>query len=108
MRRRGNCPDTALAESLFQLLKRERIRRRPYRKRDAARQSVFDAIEMFQNPTRKHTNNCMLSPLDYETRQRSPRNAGVYATRGTSVQPDAICPDGATECCASLVPWALP
>jgi len=30
MSRRGNCHDNALAESVFQLLKRERIRRRTY------------------------------------------------------------------------------
>jgi len=34
--------------------------------RDAARQGVFDYIEMFYNPNRKHTNNGMLSPVDYE------------------------------------------
>ena len=37
-----------------------------YLTRDAARQDVFDYIEMFYNPNRKHTNNGMLSPVDYE------------------------------------------
>jgi len=54
MSRRGNCHDNAVAESFFQLLKRERIRRRTYLTRDAARQDVFDYIEMFYNPTRRH------------------------------------------------------
>ena len=58
--------DNAVADSFFQLLKRERIRRRTYLTRDVARQDVFDYIEMFYNPTRKHTNNGMLSPVDYE------------------------------------------
>ncbi|PYG26436.1 hypothetical protein C8N36_12357, partial [Pelagimonas varians] len=31
---------------------------------DVARQDVFDSIEMFYNPNRKHTNNGMLSPVD--------------------------------------------
>jgi len=57
MSRRGNCHDNAVAESFFQLLKRERIRRLTYLTRDAARQDVFGYIEMFYNPTRKHTNN---------------------------------------------------
>jgi len=57
MSRRGNCHDNAVAESFFQLLKRERIRRRTYLTRDAARQYVFDYIKMFYTPTRKHTNN---------------------------------------------------
>lgn len=42
MSRRGNCHDNAVAESFFNLLKRERIRRRTYKTRDEARQDVFD------------------------------------------------------------------
>lgn len=76
MSRRGNCHD-AVAESFFQLLRRERIRRRVYPTRDAARKDVFDYIEMFYNPKRKHTNNGMLSPVDFETRQQKPNEAGV-------------------------------
>jgi transposase InsO family protein len=34
----------------FNLLKRERIRRKVYRSRDEARQDVLDHIEMFYNP----------------------------------------------------------
>ena len=45
MSRRGNCHDNAVAESFFNLLKRERIRRRTYRTRADARQDVFDYIE---------------------------------------------------------------
>ena len=77
MSRRGNCHDNAVAESFFQLLKRERIRRRTYLTREDARQDVFDYIEMFYNPKRKHTNNGMLSPVDFETRQQKLNEAGV-------------------------------
>lgn len=77
MSRRGNCHDNAVAESFFQLLKREHIRRRTYLTRDAARQDVFDDIEMFYNPNRKHTNKRMLSPVDYEIKQRKMNEAGV-------------------------------
>jgi putative transposase len=76
MSRRGNCHDNAVAESFFNLLKRERIRRRNYTTRDEARQDVFDYIEMFYNPKRKHTTNGMLSPVEYE-RQQSMRTKGV-------------------------------
>ena len=34
MSRRGNCHDNAVAESFFQLLKREKVRRRKYRTRE--------------------------------------------------------------------------
>jgi putative transposase len=77
MSRRGNCHDNAVAESFFQLLKRERIRRRTYPTRDAARQDVFEYIELFHNPKRKHTNNGMLSPVDFEIRQQKLTEAGV-------------------------------
>jgi len=70
MSRRGNCHDNAVAESFFSLLKRERIKRRTYRTRDEARSDVFDYIEMFYNPKRKHTNNGMLSPADFEKQQK--------------------------------------
>ncbi|MEP5946496.1 MAG: IS3 family transposase [Marinomonas sp.] len=77
MSRRGNCHDNAVAESFFQLLKRERIRRRTYLTRDAASRDVFEYIEMFYNPTRKHTNNGMLSPVNYEIKQKKMNEAGV-------------------------------
>jgi len=77
MSRRGNCHDNAVAESFFQLLKRERIRRKTYPTREAARQDVFEYIELFYNPKRKHTNNGMLSPVDFEERQFKLKQAGV-------------------------------
>ncbi len=51
MSRRGNFHDNAVAESFFQLLKREQIKRRIYATRDEARSDVFDYIEMFCNPS---------------------------------------------------------
>ena len=55
-----------MAESFFNLLKREWVRRRTYSSRAEVRQDVFDYIEMFYNPRRKHTKNGMLSPVDFE------------------------------------------
>lgn len=57
MSRRGNCHDNAPVESFFGLLKRERIKRRTYLTKDAARADVFDYIEMFYNPKRRHGSN---------------------------------------------------
>ncbi len=71
MSRCGNCHDNAVAESFFNLLKRERIRRKVYRSRDDARQDVFDYIEMFYNPKRKHVRNGMLSPVEFEKQQKT-------------------------------------
>ena len=66
MSRRGNCHDNAVAESFFQLLKRERIKRRIYVDHDEARADVFDYIEMFYNPKRRHTSAGNLSPVQFE------------------------------------------
>jgi putative transposase len=66
MSRRGNCHDNAVAESFFQLLKRERIRRKTSTSREKARQDVFDYIGMFYNPKRRHGYNNRLSPVNYE------------------------------------------
>jgi len=71
MSRRGNCHDNAVVESFCNLLKRERIRRRTDRTRAEARQDVFDYIEMFYNPTRKHARNGMLSPVEFERRSKT-------------------------------------
>ncbi|SOO31306.1 transposase (fragment) [Xanthomonas phaseoli pv. phaseoli] len=74
MSRRGNCHDNAPVESFFGLLKRERIRRRIYPTKDAARAEVFDYIEMFYNPNRRHGSTGDLSPVEFERR---------YAQRGS-------------------------
>ena len=70
MSRRGNCHDNAVAESFFQLLKRESIRRKPYATREDARADVFEYIEMFYNPKRKHTHNGMLPPVEFERQHK--------------------------------------
>ena len=69
MSRRGNCHDNAVAESFFSMLKKERIKRRIYPNRETARSDVFDYIEMFYNPKRKHVRNGMLSPVEFERQQ---------------------------------------
>lgn len=69
MSRRGNCHDNAVAESFFQLLKRERIRRRIYATRDEAKADVFNYIEMFYNTRRQHGHNDGLSPVEFEKQQ---------------------------------------
>jgi putative transposase len=68
MSRRGNCHDNAAMESFFQLLKRERIKRKIYNTHDEARSDVFDYIEMFYNPKRRHSANGGVSPVEFEKR----------------------------------------
>ncbi|AZK84867.1 hypothetical protein BO992_19495 [Xanthomonas oryzae pv. oryzae] len=72
----------APVESFLGLLKRERIRQQVYLNKDGARAEVFDCIEMFYNPKRRHGSTGDLSPVAFERR---------YAQRGS---------------CVSAEPWA--
>jgi putative transposase len=65
-------------------------RRNPLRKRPEPVQtnrtaSVFEYIEMFYNPTRKHMNKGMPSPIDLENRQQKLNEVSVQKTRGYSL-----------------------
>lgn len=66
MSRSGNVWDNAAMESFFSSLKTERIRGKAYRTRDEARADVFDYIERFYNPRRRHSTLGYLSPAQYE------------------------------------------
>ncbi|EHK6075170.1 IS3 family transposase, partial [Escherichia coli] len=66
MSRRGNCHDNAVAESFFQLLKRERIKKKIYGTREEARGDIFDYIEMFYNSKRRHGSSDHMPPTEYE------------------------------------------
>jgi len=66
MSRRGNCHDNAVAESFFQLLKRERIKKRIYGTRDEARSDIFDYIEMSYNSKHRHGSSEQMPSAEYE------------------------------------------
>lgn len=68
MSRSGNCWDNAAMESFFSSLKTERTARKTYRTRNEARADVFDYIECFYNPRRRHSTIGYLSPMDFETK----------------------------------------
>ena len=66
MSRSGNVWDNAAMESFFSSLKTERCARKVYRTRDDARADVFDYIECFYNPRRRHSTLGYLSPVEFE------------------------------------------
>ncbi|MEQ1579955.1 MAG: IS3 family transposase [Steroidobacteraceae bacterium] len=65
MSRSCNVWDNSAMESFFSSLKIERTARKVYRTRDEARADVFDYIETFYNPTRRHSTLGYLSPGQY-------------------------------------------
>ena len=66
MSRSGNVWDNSAMESFFSSLKTERTARKTYRTRNEARADVFDYIERFYNPTRRHSTIGYLSPVEFE------------------------------------------
>jgi len=66
MSRAGNVWDNAAMESFFSSLKTERTARKTYRTRDQAKADVFDYIERFYNPRRRHSTIGYLSPMEFE------------------------------------------
>jgi putative transposase len=68
MSRSGNCWDNAVMESFFSSLKTERTARKTYRTRNEARADVFDYIECFYNPKRRHSTIGYMSPMDFEVK----------------------------------------
>jgi putative transposase len=66
MSRAGNVWDNAAMESFFSSLKTERTARKTYRTRDQAKADVFDYIERFYNPKRRHSTLGYISPMEFE------------------------------------------
>jgi putative transposase len=66
MSRAGNVWDNAAMESFFSSLKTERTARKTYRTREEAKADVFDYIERFYNPKRRHSTLGYLSPMEFE------------------------------------------
>lgn len=68
--RSGNVWDNAAMESFFSSLKTERTAGKVYRSRAAAKADVFDYIERFYNPRRRHSTLGYVSPMDFEQQTR--------------------------------------
>jgi putative transposase len=66
MSRSGNVWDNAAMESFFSSLKTERTARKLYRTRNEAKADVFDYIERFYNPKRRHSRIGYMSPMEFE------------------------------------------
>jgi len=66
MSRRGNCYDNAAIESFSATLKTECFSEDLPPTRDAAKRMIFDYIETFYNPVRRHSSLGFRSPLQFE------------------------------------------
>ncbi|NBD09110.1 IS3 family transposase [Corallococcus silvisoli] len=66
MSRKGNCWDNAVAESFFSTLKLELVYGTPFKTREAAKQSLFEYIEVVYNRKRRHSALGYVSPAECE------------------------------------------
>lgn len=64
----GDAYDNAMCESFFATLECELLDRRRFRSQTEARMAVFDFIEAWYNPRRRHSSIGQMSPLQFEKR----------------------------------------
>ena len=62
----GDCCDNAVCEAFHASLKKERIYRQSWPTRAAARSGIFQYIEGWYNPRRRHSTLAYLSPIEFE------------------------------------------
>ena len=74
----GDCYDNSVVESFFGTLQLELLDQHRWTSRQQLALAIFDWIERWYNPRRRHSYCHMLSPIDYETAHR-PNDAEIAA-----------------------------
>ncbi|MFG2105188.1 IS3 family transposase [Micromonospora echinaurantiaca] len=64
----GDCYDNSLVESFFGSMQLELLDRQPWATRQELANAIFEWIEAWYNPRRRHSSLGNLSPIDYERR----------------------------------------
>jgi putative transposase len=89
----GDCYDNAVCETFHASIKKERIYRRSWPTRAEARASVFEYIEGWYNPRRRHSTLGYLSPAEFERHHVEladghTSTAGVASASNGSIAPE--------------------
>jgi putative transposase len=71
----GDAYDNAMAESFFATLEKELLDRRRFKSQAEARIAIFEWIEGWYNPHRRHSSLGRISPITFERRQLTQRAA---------------------------------
>jgi len=74
--RKGNCWDNAPTKSLIATLKKELVHQQRYATRGAARQSLFETFELFDNRQRRQTALGYRTPAEIHHMPRNYREEG--------------------------------
>ena len=81
----GDCYDNAMAESFFATLECELLDRSRFKTHADARNAVFDFIEGFYNPQRRHSSLAYLSPVAFERQHKAACAASPSALHRAAV-----------------------
>ena len=81
----GDAYDNAVAESFFATLETELLWRKSFRSQAEARMAVFEFIEGFYNPRRRHSSIGQLSPVAYERRYFAETDTEVEAAASVQI-----------------------
>ncbi len=87
----GDCYDNAMAESFFATLECELLDRQPMRTQREAREQVFEFIEAWYNPHRRHSSIGYLSPVEFERRNAPTGPSTALATPGDGSAMVSLC-----------------
>jgi putative transposase len=79
----GDCYDNAVCEAFHASIKKERIYRRSWPTRAGARAAVFEYIEGWYNPRRRHSTLGYFSPAEFE-RHHAELTTGRGSTAGVA------------------------
>ena len=68
----GDCYDNSMMESFWGTMQLELLDSRTWKTRAELASAIFEWIECWYNPKRRHSSIGMLSPIDYEAAHTSP------------------------------------
>ena len=81
----GDAYDNAMCESFFATLECELLARRRFTTKAEARMAIFEFIEGWYNPTRRHSSLGRISPIEFERRHSMQHERAVTHRPGRSV-----------------------
>ena len=92
----GDAYDNAMAESFFASLECELIARRTWKTKSEARMAIFEWIETWYNPRRRHSGIGQMSPNNFEKELHTKRKTA------SEPQPTSLKDGLPTGCCAPV------
>ncbi|GAB7037045.1 hypothetical protein JCM9533A_08920 [Catenuloplanes niger JCM 9533] len=70
----GDCYDNSMMESFWGTLQLEVLDKQSWKSRTDLANAIFEWIECWYNPVRRHSSIGMRSPIDHETLYNPPRH----------------------------------